>query len=184
MSGSIPKALQQILFNDGLKCLILSNILWETPRPEYKSWKVLKKKKSTRQIFKFRFSDCIRIISLRDVHCGFKVLKLWPLASRYSRCLPEHPHHYISYIFLSSCNTEERGIHSIFISTGGSLLAGFSACGTRAVRFHPPAMSPCGRRVHSPGSPCWWDQNVLDFSWALAAVHVRQCCRETEICWK
>lgn len=140
------------------------------------------KKKKRETAYKFNFSDCIGIISLRDVHCGFKILKRWHLASRYS-WFAKHPYHCVNYFFSSSSNTEERGIHRIFISTGGSLLAGFAACGTRVpCKISSTGMSPCGCGVHSPGSPCWWDWNNLNFSWALAAVPVRLCCRETEIC--
>lgn len=118
------------------------------------------------------------------MHCGFKVLKPWHLASRYSFCLPEHPHHFVGYFFSSFFNTEERGIQSIFMSAGRSLLAGLAACGTRVpCKISFTSMSPCGGRVHSPGSPCWWDWSDLNFSWALTAAQVRHCCRETDICW-
>lgn len=81
----------------------------------------LKKKKNRKEkdrAFKFSFSDCFGSISLRDAHCGFKVLKPQHLALRDSWCLPEHPHHCLSDFFWSPCNTEETGIQSIFVSMG------------------------------------------------------------------
>lgn len=41
-----------------------------------------KKKKKKKTAFKFRFSDCFGNICLREVYCGFKVLKPQHLAPR------------------------------------------------------------------------------------------------------